>query len=332
MPHVRSVRIQALLALASAALLWSMPLASVAQDGAKMLRVGILSSGTLDLRASLDQALVRGLLERGYVEGRNLTIERRYGSREVVANAHELASMKLDAIFTTCTPSTRAMKQSTSATPIVMAAVSDPVGQGIIASLAKPGTNVTGRSSQAEDLLAKRLELLTAVLPKTRTVGVLANARNPVHALGWQRLTAAAEPMGLKLVKLEISTADDLPAAMDTAVREQAGALFVLPDDPLMLNIRPQLVAGAAAHRLPDFHWAREFVDSDGLMSYGESLRASYAAAAAYVDRIKKGAKAADLPVEQPRRFELIVNLKTARALGVTVPPSVLLRADEVIE
>jgi putative ABC transport system substrate-binding protein len=330
--RARNHLIRALPGLICAALLAAMPQAALAQAAAKTLRVGILSSGTLELRQSLDQALVEGLQARGYVEGKNLVIERRYSSIRVKDNASELAALKLDAIFTTCTPSTRVMKETTTTTPIVMAAVSDPVQQGLISSLAKPGQNVTGTSSQAEDLLAKRLELLIAVLPRTTTIGVLANRRNPVHTLAWQRLATPAQQMNLRLVKLEIGGRDDLPTAMEAAARAQVGALFILPDDPLMMNIRPELTATAAKYRLPDFHWAREFVESDGLMSYGESLRGSYAIAAGYVDKIKKGASPADLPVEQPTRFELVINLKTAKALGVTVPQAVLLRADEVIQ
>src|SRR5207244_9855533 len=177
--------------------------AALSQSDGKTLHVGILSSGTYDNRASLEHALVQGLLDRGYVEGKNLTIERRYGGSKVTDNASELAGMKLDAILTTCTPSTRIMKEASSSTPIVMVAVSDPVRQGIIESLAKPGRNVTGTSSQAEDLLAKRLELLAPLVPKATTIAVLMNASNPVHALGWQRLESAARALNLNLLKAE---------------------------------------------------------------------------------------------------------------------------------
>lgn len=270
--------------------------------------------------------------DQGYIEGKNLFIERRYDSSKLRDNASELAGMKLDAILTTCTPSTRIMKEATASTPIVMVAVSDPVRQGIIASLAKPGKNVTGTSSQAEDLLSKRLELLSALLPKSTTIAVLANANNPVHALGWQRLESAAKEMNLKLLKVELAKSDDLAAAVSAAAHAQAGALFVMPDDPMMFNLRPQIVALAAQNRMPDFYWAREFVESGGLMSYGENLRSSYRAGAAYMDKIKKGANPGTLPVEQPTRFELVINVKTAQTLGLTVPQSLLLRADEVIE
>lgn len=306
--------------------------AARAQSDGKTLRVGILSSGTLENRNALDQALVQGLRDQGYVEGRNLVIERRYGLSTIKQSAAELAGMHLDAVVTTCSPSTRLMKETTSSTPIVMAAVSDPVNQGIIASLAKPGQNVTGMSSQAEDLLAKRLELLAAIVPKSTIVAVLANANNPVHVLGWQRLATAAQEAGIVLLKVELKSGDELEAALETAARARAGALFVMPDDPLMLNLRPQLVGLAAKYRMPDFYWASEFVEAGGLMSYGENLRSSYRAAAGYVDKIKKGASPGSLPVEQPTRFELVINTKRAQTLGIVVPQSMLMRADDVIQ
>lgn len=302
------------------------------QAAEKALRVGILSSGTLENREAFDKALIDGLREQGYVEGRNLVIERRYGSGRIRDNATELARMKLDAILTTCTPSTRAMKEATSSTPIVMAAVSDPVRQGIIASLAKPGRNVTGTSSQAEDLLGKRLELLAEIVPRPATVAVLTNANNPVHVLGWETLAAAAKAINLPLLKVELRKVDDLPPAFEAAVRARAGALFVMPDDPMMLNLRPQIVDLASRHRMPDFYWASDFVERGGLLSYGEDLRTSYRATAAYMGKIKRGANPADLPVEQPTRFELVINQARARALGLNIPRSMLLRADRLIQ
>jgi putative tryptophan/tyrosine transport system substrate-binding protein len=316
----------------AALVLSTLSLAVFAQLAEKTMHVGILSSGTLENRSRLDEALVQGLREQGYVEGKNLIIERRYGASRLQENAKELADMKLDAILTTCTPSTRVMKEATTFTPIVMAAVSDPVRQKIIASYAKPGQNVTGTSSQAEDLLSKRLELVAAVLPRLTTLAVVVNTRNPVHALGLQSIEETARTMKINIVRIEISRPDDLPAAMDTAVRAQVGAWFGLPDDPLMFNLRPQMVELAAINRIPDFYWAREFVDSGGLMSYGENLQTSYRNAAVYIDKIKKGANPAGLPVEQPRRFELTINVKRAKALGLTIPHSVLVLADNVIQ
>lgn len=302
----------------------------------KQLHVGILSSGSYEVRGGLERSLIDGLREQGYVEGKNLIIERRYVAKDLAVKvpetARELAGMKLDAILTTCTPSTRAAKDATTTTPVVMAAVSDPVGQHIIASLARPGNNITGRSSQAEDLLAKRLELLAGVLQKPVTVAVLMNSRNPVHSLNWPRLESAAQQLKLKLMRLDVSTADEVTAAIDSAAQAHAGALFVMPDDPLMYNTRVQIVERAAKHRLPDFHWASDYVDGGGLMSYGENLASSYRAAATYVDKIAKGANPATLPVAQPTRFELVINRKTAKALGLSVPNDVIVRADRVIE
>ena len=332
MHRTRRATANAWLAFAAVALLSAPPPAALAQTTDKTLHVGILSSGVLENRSPLDQAFVQGLRDQGYLEGKNLIIERRYSSSKLKDNAHELAGMELDAILTTCTPSTRIMKEATSSTPIVMVAVSDPVRQGIIASLANPGQNVTGTSSQAEDLLAKRLELLAPLLPKSTTIAVLMNANNSVHALGWQRLESTAREMNLNLLKVELTKSDDLPAAIDAAVRARAGALFVMPDDPMMFNLRPQIVELAAKSRMPDFYWASQFVESGGLMSYGENLGSSYRATAAYIDKIKKGANPANLPVEQPTRFELVINMKTAKALGLTVPQSLLMRADDVIQ
>jgi len=313
--------------------LFALSTTTLAQGAApdKTLRVAILSSGDFENRSPLDAALVDGLRAQGYVEGRNLVIERRYDSARLQDNARELAAMPLDAILTTCTPSTRTMKDATATTPIVMVAVSDPVRQHIIASLARPGQNVTGTSSQAEDLLAKRLEIVTATVPGVTTIAVLTNANNPVHALSWDRLEAGARSMNLKLVKVEVRRSAEVGAAIDAAMREKPGALFTMPDDPLMYNARPVIVAAATRNRLPDFHWARQYVDAGGLMSYGESLGGSYRAAAGYLAKIKNGANPALLPVEQPTRFELVINLATARALGITVPPSVLALADDVI-
>jgi putative ABC transport system substrate-binding protein len=326
-----TVRLRATLCCLAALALGCGSAAAQAPPPERTLRIAILSSGTQEVRGPFDDALVQGLREQGWVEGRNLTIDRRYGSSAIVQNAKELAGKNLDAILTTCTPSTRMMMDVTSTTPIVMAAVSDPIRQHIIASYAKPGGNVTGTSSQAEDLLVKRLEQVKALLPAVTTVAVLANPRNSAHALGWQKLEHAAPGMQLRLVRIEIKEPEDVDGAIDKAARASAGALLVLPDDPQMLNVRPQIVAAAARQRMPDFYWERSFVVSGGLLSYGEDLRDTYRTAALYFDRIKKGARPAVLPVEQPKRFELVINQKTATALGLAVPPAMLVRADEVL-
>jgi putative ABC transport system substrate-binding protein len=210
--------------------------------------------------------------------------------------------------------------------------VSDQLRQHIVASLARPGQNVPGTSSQAEDLLGKRLEQVALMLPKGTPIAVLLNTRNPVHGLGWQQLEATAPAFQFRLIKVEVGRVDEVAPAIERAAAAGAKALFVLPDDPLTLNARPQLIAAAAKHRLPDFHWAREFVDSGGLLSYGESLTGSYRAAAGYIDRIRKGADPSTLPVEQPTRFELVVNTRTARTLGLALSPALLARADVVVQ
>jgi putative ABC transport system substrate-binding protein len=322
-----------LLTVTSVAAIAAFAFAAFAQAPApdRTLRIAILSSGELENRSPLDAAFVEGLRQQGYVEGKNLVIDRRYDSGRMPENARALAGMHFDAILTTCTPSTRMMKEATSSTPIVMLAVSDPVRQHIIESYARPGQNVTGTSSQAEDLLAKRLELVAATVPKATTILVLANATNPVHALSWDRLESGARVMNLKLVKVEVRKTAEVGAAVDAAMAEKPGALFVMPDDPLMYNARPVIVAAAARNHLPDFHWARQYVEVGGLMSYGESLTESYRSAAGYISKIKGGANPGLMPVVQPTRFELVINLKTANALGITIPPSVLTLADEVI-
>lgn len=309
---------------------------AIAAAADKPLHIGIFSSGTEIMRGGLEQELLKGLREQGYVEGKNLVIERRYGGSEMSRigpqYARELASMKLDAIVTTCSPSTRVAKSATSSTPIVMVAVSDPIGQNLIASLARPGQNVTGLSSQAEELLPKRLELIATLIPRAATIAVVANGNNPVHALGWQKLESAAQQLKIKLLKIEVRGSDNLAAGIEAAARAHAGALLLMPDDPMFYNFRSQIVELAAKYRLPDFYWAGDYVEAGGLMSYGENLHNSYRSVAAYIDKIAKGSSPSTLPVAQPTRFELVINRKTAKALGITIPNEILLRADRVIE
>jgi len=331
-----SVNIQHIAAIAAGALLLCAAPASLAQSPDKKAHIGILVGGSQAQRGHLERALLEGLREQGYIEGKNLVLERRYadGSADKVPElARELAAMKLDAVVTTCTPSTRAAKQATGSTPIVMAAVADPVGQSLIASLARPGANITGLSSQAEDIMPKMLELFASVLPRPMTVAVLTEARSDVHPRMWQALGPIAQTLNIKLVRINVGRPPEvqLPAAFETAVREKAGAIFVLPDEPMFLSWRAEIVALAAKQRLPAFYGAREFVDDGGLMSYGENLRTAYRNAASYIGKLAQGANPGDIPVAQPTQFELVVNAKTAKALGITIPQSVLLRANEVI-
>ncbi len=331
------LNVKRMAAIAIGAVLLIAPPASLAQSAEKAARIGILVGGSLAKRDHLEQALLLGLREQGYVEGKNLVLERRYADGRVERTpefARELAAMKLDAVVTTCTPTTRIAQKAFGMTPIVMAAVADPVGQHLIESLAKPGANITGLSSQAEDIMAKMLQLFSSVLPGQATIAVLADVKSDVHPLMWQALGPAAHTLKLKLVKIDVGRPSDvtLPAAFETAVRAKADAIFVLPDEPLFLSQRAEIVALAAKHRLPAFYGAREFVDDGGLMSYGESLKAAYYNAATYIKKLAQGAHPSDLPVAQPTRFELVVNRKTAKALGITIPQTVLLRAEEVID
>ena len=315
--YPRSLAAAALAAIAAAALAQSPP----------PMRIGILSSGTFEGRESMDRALMDGLRERGYVEGRNLTVVRRYGTSTITHSATELAGMKLDAVLTTCTPSTRMMRDASSTTPIVMAAVSDPVRQGIIESYARPGRNVTGTASQDEDLAAKRFELLLTLAPSTRNVAVLVNARNPAHELAWPTVEREAKRLGLTALRYDINPRP-FEALMADVAASGANALFVMPDDPAMVNLRFQIVEQTAKYRMPAVYWAREFVDVGGLASYGSSLVSSYRTAASYILRIKEGAAPGGLPVAQPTQFEMVVNERTAKALGMSIPPAIRASAD----
>ncbi len=323
--------------IATCALLLAAPPAGLAQSPERTAHIGILVGGSLAQRGHLEQALLQGLRAQGYVEGKNLVLERRYADGRVERMpefAREFAAMKLDAVVTTCTPTTRTAQQALGSTPIVMAAVADPVGQHLIASLARPGANITGLSSQAEDIMPKMLELFASVLPRPTTVAVLTDAISEVHPRMWQALVPVAQALNIKLLRMDVGRPIDvaLPAAFDTALREKADAIFVLPDEPQFLTRRVEIVALAAKHRLPDFYGAREAVDEGGLMSYGENLKTAYYNAASYIRKVAHGANPGDIPVGQPTRFELVINMKTARALGLTVPQSLLLRADEVIQ
>lgn len=313
------------------------PRMALAQSPDRKLHIGILVGGSQANRGHLEQSLLQALREDGYVEGKNLVLERRYADGRIERTpqfARELAAMNLDAVVSTCTPTTRVAQQALGSTPIVMAAVADPVGQQLIASLAKPGANITGLSSQAEDILAKMLELFGTVLARPATVAVLSDARSAVHPRMWQALQPAAQALKIRLVKVEagLPPAETLPAAFDAAQRQSADAIFVLPDEPMFLVQRTRIVGLAAQYRLPAFYGAREFVDDGGLMSYGESLRAAYRSAAGYITRVAHGAKPGEMPVQQPTRFELVINRTTARSLGITMPQSLLLSADEMVE
>lgn len=326
--------------IAAAALLLAKPVSLWAQPAERKLRIGILVG---DLPAPAEErALLQGLREHGYVEGRNLFVERGYAEgrvQQVPDIARGFAALKLDAVVATCTPTTRVAMQTfgtaATSTPIVMAAVADPVGQRLIASLARPGANVTGRSSQAEELIPKKLELFARALGKPTTVAVLVDSNSAVHARMYEALVPAAQRLKLELVKVESGrrpTDVQLPAAFATAVQRNAGAMFVLADEPFFFARRAEIAALATQHRLPSFFGAREFVDAGGLMSYGENLSDSWRNLADYIAKIAAGAKPGELPVAQPTQFELVLNLKAAKALGLSIPDSLRVSADALIE
>ncbi|MBL8360327.1 MAG: ABC transporter substrate-binding protein [Rubrivivax sp.] len=316
-----------------------MPAAAWAQPSTRNIRIGILfGDGPLPHE---ETALREGLRELGYAEGRNLVIERRYAEGRVQlvpGYARELAAMNLDAVISTCTPTTRVAMQAfgstPASTPIIMAAVADPVGQQLIASLARPGANVTGLASQAEDIVPKMLELLGQVLPKAPTVAVLVDSGSAVHPRMWRALGPIAQRLNIQLVKVEAGRKPSdgtLPDAFDAAVAQRAAGMLVLPDEPYFVARRADIAALAARHRLAAIYGLREYVDEGGLMSYGENMRTVFRDVATYVARVAGGARPGDLPVSQPTRFDLVVNLGVARALGVSVPQTLLLSATEVV-
>ncbi len=280
------------------------------------------------------QAFRERLHELGYVEGKNLVIEYRWaeGNFERVPDlAAELVRLRVDVIVAVGDPVILAAKQATSTIPIVMASVGDPLGRGFVASLARPGGNITGVSNLAVALTGKWLESLKQIVPTLSQVAVLRNPANPTHALFWAEAQAAAPKLGLKLQSVEVRTPDDLDGAF-ASIRERSAALVVLPDPLLAGILRGRIAELATKNGLPAVFTFKEQAEAGGLISYGPSLLVNYRRAATYVDKILKGARPGDLPVEQPTQFELVVNLKTAKALGITVPQSLLVRADEVIK
>jgi putative ABC transport system substrate-binding protein len=326
----------ALVALLSASLASvAVPTFSKAQTSKQSLHIGLIAYGEGAMGPHLYRSLIEGLRKQGYIEGRNLVVERRYADahfERVGAIAKELADLKLDAILTTCTPTTRAMRAVSQGTPLVMAAVSDPVGQGLISSFSHPGGNITGTASQFEDLMAKMLGQFREAVPQVTSMAIIHNPKNPVHKSFLANIEAAARSTSVTLAPFAISRPDDVAPAFDGIKSGGMGAVLVLPDDPVLFNMRRLIVEQLTAQRLPSYFGIREAVEDGGFMSYGESLRHSYFRTAYYLDQIAKGVKPETLPVEQPTKFELVINLKTAKALGLAVPNTLLAAADEVIE
>jgi len=277
-------------------------------------------------------AFRKQLQELGYIEGKNLVIDWRYPDQAARLSllAEELVALHPDVLVSIATPATAAMKAVAGGIPIVFANVGDPVATGFVASLVQPRGNLTGQSNVARDLSGKRLELLKEIIPTSSTVAVTWNPTNSAVRLAWQETQDAALLLGIQLVSIEVRTVSDIISAFDIAKQEDCHGLIVLPD-PLTASHRSAIIALAAKARMPTVYGYREFVDEGGLLAYGPNYRDLYRRAAIYVDKILKGAKPADLPVEQPTTFDLVVNLKTAQALGLTLPSSLLVRA-EVVE
>jgi putative ABC transport system substrate-binding protein len=278
--------------------------------------------------------LREGLRERGWVEGKNISIEYRYaeGSSDRLAeHAADLVRLKVDLIVASVSSDAAAAQKATKAIPIVMAAVSDPVTLGLVESLARPGGNVTGLSQMSPELVGKRLELLKEIALKLSHVAVLWNPRSAPSTLTWKELQLPARRLGLQLRSLELHSPNEFDKAFEDATKARAGALFIAPGQVFQSNLK-RIADFAEKNRLPSIYNVGEFADAGGLMTYGPDRTDSFRRAATFVDKILRGAKPADLPVEQPTKFELVVNMKTAKTLGLTVPQTILVRVDRVIE
>ena len=319
-----------LVALGAGAL--AMPLACLAQQQPpKIARIGLLEPASIS--ANWREALIAGLREFGYVEGKNIIIEYReaQGKYERLPGlAAEMVQMKVDVIVAAAPNAVQAARQATTTIPIVMVRTADPVGVGFVASLSRPGRNITGLSSINVEVMSKYLELLRVAIPKLSRVTALVNPANPSHPDFLKRIQATEKTNNVKTSPAHASTASQIEAAFGAMKRERAGALIVLPDSYFASQAR-RIVELAAQQRLPTMFWTREPVESGALMSYGQNDLEHYYRAATYVDKILKGAKPADLPVEQPTKIELVINVKTAKALGLTMQ-GLLFRADKVIE
>ena len=330
--EVMNNRRKLLVTLGAGALAFAAPPGSFGQQQGKVWRVGILSPTSASLSSPNTGAFLKGMRELGYVEGKNLVIEWRFadGKLERLPDlAAELVQLKVDIIVTAGATAISAAQKATTTIPIVMASTGDPVGSGFVKSLARPGGNITGLSNMAGDIAAKFIDLLRSVVPKLSRVAML----TPSTTYGElsKSVQAAAQKAGVKTLVAEASTPQEIENAFSMMVREKADAVFV-GSPTVFAQQHRQIAELALKYRMPSLFQDRVTVEAGGLMSYGQKLTDSYQRSATYVDKILKGAKPGDLPVEQPVSFELVVNLKTAKALGLTIPQSILLRADEVIQ
>jgi putative ABC transport system substrate-binding protein len=320
-------------ALGLYAMLFALCFPAQAQQPMKIPRIGFLNATSRsDISARID-AFRRGLSELGYVEGKNIFIEYRHAERKferLPELASELVRLKVDLMVTVGPPDTRAAKEVTTTIPIVMAQDSDPVGNAFVASLARPGGNITGLSNFAADLAGKRLELLKEILPRLSRVGLIGTSSHLGTAQAVKDAELAAGTLGLKLQFVDVLVPQDIERAFQAASKRRIEAVLVLTG-PLLLSHRTQLIEQAAKNRMPAIYALSEYAEAGGLMVYGTNIPDLFHRAATYVDKILKGAKPADLPVEQPKKFEFVINLKAAKQIGLTIPPNVLARADRVI-
>jgi putative tryptophan/tyrosine transport system substrate-binding protein len=315
------------------AMLFALCGSAQAQQPKRVPRIGFLSAVSRSTITARVEAFRQGLRELGYVEGKNIVIELRYAEGKIdrlPALAAELVHLKADVIVSGGPAPTRAAKQATATIPIVMGFDDDPVGSGFAASLAHPGGNITGLSTLSPEISAKQLELLREIVPKLSRVGVLGDVTRPGHPQALREINVAASAFGVQVQYLEVREPKDVNTAFRAASKERADAVLVL-QNAVLLNQRKPIIDLAVKNRLPAIYSTPEFVEDGGLMTYGVSLNDLFRRAAIYVDKILKGAKPADLPVQQATKFELIINLKAAKQIGLTIPPNVLARADKVI-
>jgi putative ABC transport system substrate-binding protein len=307
---------------------------AAAQQPAKVPRIGFLITSSPSAIAPRMDAFLQGLRELGYLDGKNIVIERRYAEGkfdQLPALAAELVSLKVDVIVTSGPTATRPAKSATSTIPIVMTFDDDPVGSGFVASLARPGGNITGLSTLSPEISGKQLELLKEIVPKLGRVAVIGTSTRQGTEQTLKEMEPAAGAFGVKLQYLDVQNSKDIESVFQAATRGRADAILVV-QSPVFNSHRAQMADLAAKSRLPAAYPRREFVEDGGLMSYGVNISDLDRRAAGYVDKILKGAKPADLPVEQPTKFELVINLKAAKQIGLTIPPNVLARADRVIK
>jgi putative tryptophan/tyrosine transport system substrate-binding protein len=309
------------------------PLTAGAQQASRVPTIGVLGGATASAESQRTAALTRRLRDLGWIDGRTVAIEYRWAegrSERLVEIASEFVRLRVDVILATGTAPALAAKQATSVIPIVFAFAGDPLGTGLVASLTRPGGNVTGLSNQGTDLVGKRIELLREIVPHLRRLAVLGNAGYPAAMLEMEEIQVAARTLGLEVAAFEVRQSNDIARAFE-ALKSRAEGLFLV-GDPLMTSNRVQINTLALAARLPTIYVQREYVDAGGLVSYGANFPDLFRRAAEIVDKVLRGARPADIPVEQPTKFELVLNLTTAKALGLDVPPLLLARADEVIE